>query len=480
MTLATQWTAPDIGAWAPQRSWSLDGGVDAPGPGMARTDWVLLVVFLLGIYTGFSIQITPNVPFPAAIAGMAGVVLLWRRRHRISPTGLAAFLGVTLLLLASILYAPGLDLLSKRTTGLLQMMYSLVISYALFLTVVEAGAAAFSRLMLVFIITIVIGTLLESYAGLNRISDAVRLAIYHQGIYESDIRDEMLYGRVRPKLFTTEPSAVTFAYTLFAFSWLLTSNWKYKRLGYLAMTGAAMVAMPGPTLLLLVLLLALHELGPSDDAGQSTTTRILKLAAVGILAIAAFAIVGSTVYANRLHEIASGNDESFFYRVIGPFLVAVDVVKHHPILGVGLTGEQLVSDNIADVFLRSGAFSPLWNIPEPNEVLINYFFLHWVYLGLCGGIVMILAISGWLRALGVRAVLMCWLSWAVLGQASGAYVSPKTWTVLFLIGACSVLHARAKRAAEAAVPAPLEPPVILPAAALPPAPPTIPPLAALH
>ncbi|TWB60482.1 hypothetical protein [Nitrospirillum viridazoti] len=475
MTLATQWTAPDIGAWAPQRSW----GVEAPGPGMARTDWVLLVIFLLGIYTGFSIQITPSVPFPAAIAGMAGVILLWRRRHRISPTGLAAFLGVTLLLLASILYAPGLDLLSKRTTGLLQMMYSLVISYALFLTVVEAGAAAFSRLMLVFIITIVIGTLLESYAGLNRISDAVRLAIYHQGIYESDIRDEMLYGRVRPKLFTTEPSAVTFAYTLFAFSWLLTSDWKYKRLGYLAMTAAAMVAMPGPTLLLLVLLLALHELGPSDDANQSTTTRILKLAAVGILAITAFAIVGSTVYANRLHEIASGNDESFFYRVIGPFLVAVDVVKHHPILGVGLTGEQLVSDNIADVFLRSGAFSPLWNIPEPNEVLINYFFLHWVYLGLCGGIVMILAISGWLRALGVRAVLMCWLSWAVLGQASGAYVSPKTWTVLFLIGACSVLHAR-KRAADAAIPAPLEPPVILPAAALPPAPPTIPPLAALH
>ncbi|MEE3623659.1 hypothetical protein UCD39_06600 [Nitrospirillum sp. BR 11752] len=479
MTLATQWTAPEIGAWAPQPAWYLDRGMGAPGPGMARADWVLLVIFLLGIYTGFSIQITASIPFPAAIAGISGIMLLWRRRHSISPTGLAAFLGVTLLLLASILYAPGLDLLSKRTTGLLQMMYSLVISYALFLTVVEAGAAAFSRLMLVFIITIVIGTLLESYAGLNRISDAVRLAIYHQGIYEFDIRDEMLYGKVRPKLFTTEPSAVTFAYTLFAFSWLLTSDWKHKRLGYLAMTGAAMVAMPGPTLLLLVLLLALYELGPSDDPGQSAAMRIIKLGVVGILAIAAFAILGSTVYANRLHEIASGNDESFFYRVIGPFLVAVDVVKHHPILGVGLTGEQLVSDNIADVFLRSGAFSPLWNIPEPNEVLINYFFLHWVYLGLCGGIIMILAISGWLRALGVPAVPMCWLSWAVLGQASGAYVSPKTWTVLFLIGACSVLHARAKRAGEAPVPAPLEP-AILPAAALPPAPPAIPPLAALH
>ncbi|MDE1145962.1 MAG: hypothetical protein PW843_04975 [Azospirillaceae bacterium] len=454
MTLATQWTAPEIAEWTPQRPWE----TSVPQTGMARTDWVLLVVFLLGIYTGFSIQITATVPFPAAISGMAGVVLLWRRRHAISPAGLASFLGVILLLLASILYAPGLDLLSKRTTGLLQMIYSLVISYALFLTVVEAGAAAFSRLMLVFIVTIVIGTLLESYAGLNRISDAVRLAIYHQGIYESDIRDELLYGRVRPKLFTSEPSAVTFAYTLFSFCWLLTTGWRHKRLGYVAMMAAAMVAMPGPTLLLMVLLLGLHEMVPPDDDTQSSAAgRIIKLGAVGMLALVAFAVVGSTVYANRLHEIASGNDESFFYRVIGPFLVAVDVVKHHPILGVGLTGEQLVSDNIADVFLRSGAFSPLWNIPEPNEVLINYFFLHWVYLGICGGIIMIIAMSGWLRSLGVKALAMCWLSWAVLGQASGAYVSPKTWTVLFLIGAASVLHSRARQRTPAPLPAPPEP-----------------------
>ncbi|MDE1145963.1 MAG: hypothetical protein PW843_04980 [Azospirillaceae bacterium] len=422
-------------------------------------DWVLLVGFLLGIYTGFAIQITPNVPFPAAISGVTGVVLLWRRRHRISPGGLAAFLGVTLLLLASILYAPGLDLLSKRTTGLLQMIYSLVISYALFLTVVEAGPAAFCRLMLVFILTIIVGTVLETYAGLGAISDAVRQKIYTSGVYDADIRDELLYGKVRPKLFTSEPSAVTFSYTLFSFCWLLTSTWRYKRVGYLFMMAAAMVAMPGPTLLLMLLLLGLHEMVPKggDEAPTLLSVRLIKIGTVAALALIAFAVIASSVYSARLDNIANGDDESFFYRVIGPFLVTVEVVKNHPILGIGLTGEQMIADTIATVFLRSGSFSPLWNIPEPNEVMTNYFWLHWVYLGLCGGIVLMLAITGWLRSLGVRALALCWLGWAILGQASGAYVSPKTWTVLMLIAACSILHAQAHRKKTAA-PLPAPPP----------------------
>ncbi|MEE3623660.1 hypothetical protein UCD39_06605 [Nitrospirillum sp. BR 11752] len=428
---------------------------------LGMVDWVLLVGFLLGIYTGFAIQITPTVPFPAAISGITGVILLWRRRHGISAAGLAAFLGVTLLLLASILYAPGLDLLSKRTTGLLQMVYSLAISYALFLTVVEAGAAAFSRLMLVFILTIIVGTLLETYAGLAAISDAVRQKIYTSGVYDADLRDELLYGKVRPKLFTSEPSAVTFSYTLFSFCWLLTSSWRHKRLGYLAMMTAAMMAMPGPTLLLMLLLLGLHEMVPKGDDGPAPllSVRLIKIGAVAALALIAFAIIASSVYAARLDNIANGDDESFFYRVIGPFLVTLEVVKHHPILGIGLTGEQMIADTIATVFLKSGSFSPLWNIPEPNEVMTNYFWLHWVYLGLCGGAVLMLAISGWLRSLGVHALTLCWLGWTILGQASGAYVSPKTWTVLMLIAACSVLHAEAHKRRTAPAPIPAPPPL---------------------
>jgi hypothetical protein len=56
---------------------------------------------------------------------------------------------------------------------------------------------------------------------------------------------------------------------------------------------------------------------------------------------------------------------------------------------------------------------------------------------------MMAALSVWLRVLGVPSVAFCWMVWAILGQASGAYVGPTCWAVLFLAGAAAVLHQRA-------------------------------------
>ena len=48
----------------------------------------------------------------------------------------------------------------------------------------------------------------------------------------------------------------------------------------------------------------------------------------------------------------------------------------------------------------------------------------------------------WLWVLGVPSAAFCWMVWAILGQASGAYVGPACWAVLFLAGAAAVLHQR--------------------------------------
>src|SRR5438128_2593030 len=85
------------------------------------------------------------------------------------------------------------------------------------------------------LLSIFLGCLLEDYGGLRSISDAARGKMYSAFIYDADLRDELLYGQVRPKLFTTEPSAVTFSYTLFAFVWLMTSTWRWKVPTYVAL-----------------------------------------------------------------------------------------------------------------------------------------------------------------------------------------------------------------------------------------------------
>jgi hypothetical protein len=387
------------------------------------------------------------VPLPSLPAGVAGLILLWRRRDDISPRALIGFCAIVTLYLASILLAPNVNWLSRRANGLIQLTYSLSIGYALFLTVRRAERRQIAGLFLAFALLILVGCLLETYGGLRPVSDAVRTALYRKGVYENDLRDLLFYNRVRPKFFASEPASVTFCYTLFSFVWLVASTWRWKLPFYLVLVGAGLFAMPGPTLLLMLVLLLPYMLFlDSRQGGRIDATRFLVVAmAAGLFALMAL-LLARTLFAERLESVTSGNDPSFFYRVQGPALAGLDIMGRYPVTGAGLTGEPFIEREITNLYLRSPYYSAGWQVVSPStELLINFFWLHWIYLGFVFGVVMIAVISGWLHVLGVPSAAFCWGTWAILGQASGAYVGPTCWAVLFLAGAASILHQQASQ-----------------------------------
>ena len=115
--------------------------------------------------------------------------------------------------------------------------------------------------------------------------------------------------------------------------------------------------------------------------------------------------------------MTSGNDPSFFYRVLGPALAGIDIMTRYPFAGAGLTGEPFIEQEITILYLRSRYYSAGWQIVSPaTELLINYFWLHWVYLGLIWGLIMMVSVSAWLRVLGVPSVAFCWMVWAILAR----------------------------------------------------------------
>jgi hypothetical protein len=131
--------------------------------------------------------------------------------------------------------------------------------------------------------------------------------------------------------------------------------------------------------------------------------------------------------------------------VRGPALAAFDTFARYPLAGAGLAGEPVIEKEITNVYLRSPFYSANWQIVSPaTELVINYFWEHWIYLGLVWGFIMIVAVTVWLKVLGVPSFAFCWMVWAILGQASGAYVGPTCWAVVFLAGAAAVLHQRAE------------------------------------
>ena len=423
-------------------------------PRLAWTDMAFLCVFLVGLYTHYTIQISPRVPFPSALAGLAGMVLLFRRRNDVTAAHIMALSGVMLLYLVSIVCATNLSFLGRRFNGFIQLAYSLVIGYGAFLTVTRASGRQTAGLFLGFSLIILVGCFLEDYAGLRPISDWVRERLYSRGVYDADLRDEILYGEIRPKFFASEPATVTFCYSLFLFIWLVVSRWRWKLVIYLALVGLAIVAIPGPTLLLMLLLVLPYAAFLAGRRFDENGTRfdlwrLTKLAVIATLLIIAVIIMSNTIFAARLTDITAGNDASFFYRVLGPALAARDVMAHYPIAGAGLTGEPFVANEILNVYAQSPAYSIAWTIVSPaTELLINYFWMHWIYLGVIWGSVMIAAVTVWFKVLDVPSAAFCWVVWAILGQASGAYVGPLAWSVLYLAGAAAVHYRRAELVAS--------------------------------
>jgi hypothetical protein len=438
--------------------------MNRPPPAAApatRLDWLdtaLVALFLLGLYLGVALQISEKVPLTCAPSGAAGLIMLWRRRDQINPRHLAGLLGVVTIYLCSILAATDYAYLSKRFTGLLQLTYSLVIAYAIFLTLVHGERRQIAAILLGFCVFIIVGCLLETYTGLRAISDAVRERLYDSGVvYDADLRDQVLYGRIRPKLFTSEPSAVTFAYTHYCSVWLVVSPWRWKLPVYLGMIGMALFVLPGPTLVLMLLLTVpyLIFLAGAQPGRRPPAMRLAGSLAISIVLIGVAIVLGKTFFAERLDELASGRDASFFYRFTGPMLVAFDMFRHYPWAGAGLTGEPFISDKVMDVYMNSPSFQAAWRISRIGDVLTNYFWLHWIYLGLVWGVICVVAVSLWLRLLGAPNVLYCWAVWVILGQASGSYVGPKTWSVLLIAAAASILRVGARQPRPAAAPVPV-------------------------
>ncbi len=117
--------------------------------------------------------------------------------------------------------------------------------------------------------------------------------------------------------------------------------------------------------------------------------------------------------------------------------------------GAGLTGWEFIEPTVQDIYANAASLASDYYFGSAAESITNYFWLHWIFLGLFWGVLVMIALSGFLRSLGAPSLLFCWAVWVVFGQSSGGYVDPRTWIVLLLACTVSVIHEREARAADA-------------------------------
>lgn len=426
-----------------------------PAQPPSMIDYLLVVMFLLGIYVGIDARLPGGIPIPGIVAGAAGGLLLLKNAGRIKERQVVALTVALVIFLLSTLTAPNYAYLGERFKGFIQLSYSLTIAYGFFLAATRFDRRRLARIFLCFCLILLVGCALENVSSAFRnLSDAFRAQVFASGVYIADARDQLFYGRIRPKLFTSEPSAVTFAYTLFAFAWYVLTQARLKLFIYLGLLAAGYLAMRGPSLFLGVAAIPFYEILLASRRGPPWAVRYNLMAAAGALVVAvvlssATILVGESLYQERISSILAGQDPSFFSRIIAPVLTAVSVVGEHPLGGAGLTGWEFIEPTVQQIYASAPSLASGYYFGSAMAAVTNYFWLHWIFLGLFWGSLTLIALSGFLRSLGTPSLLFCWAVWVVFGQSSGGYVDPRTWIVLLLACTVSVIHERDARTADA-------------------------------
>ena len=436
-------------------------------------DGFLCLVFLVGLYLGIALPLPGGIPLPSVLAGVAGLLLLSKNMGELRSAHVLAGGSALSIAVLSILASGEISLLGEKFKGFVQLTYSILMAFGFFLAARHFSRAGFARIFLALTLAILIGSALETaFPAVRAISDGFRGTVFDSGVYAADQRDLSLYGRIRPKLFTSEPSFIAFGYTLFAFCWYVLSRQVGKVVMYLALLGLGYFLIRGPTILFGVALVPVYEIFLASRRRMASGQKQLDVCRAAIAAIATCllvaigAILGWEVLSPRIDGILSGRDPSFFARIMAPAIIAGDVLTEHPFAGVGLTGWEALEAKVVHLYATTEYLAYDVQFDGASQSLTNYFWALWIFMGLFWGTAFVVAISCLLRSLGVPSLAFCWSVWIVFGQAAGGFVSPRTWAVMALAALVSVLHEKHQRRpglARPRRPAPMEPHFALPA-----------------
>jgi hypothetical protein len=311
-------------------------------------------------------------------------------------------------------------------------VFSVVSAYALVIELVHWPRERIARMMLGFSLVLIGGCLLETFAGLRPISDAFRAVAFPSGHLVFRARDLEIAGFERPKLFTSEPSDVAKFFLLSTFVWVALSRWPGRHLGgaLLCIAGTALTRSP-IVVLLLPLQAMLLVLGRPLVQGPRLVSRPLIVAAVALLALGASGGAG-LLLAARISQATSGQDASSIIRIVTPIVTAVETLQVSPWWGAGISGTESIEDAIVAGYELAGIAAladPLshdWDMTLANQVG-NAFWLHWINLGLFGGLVAIVALYQLMRSVGARRTLLAFGAIFVFANTMGAAHAPYFW-----------------------------------------------------
>jgi hypothetical protein len=405
-------------------------------------DSLPLIAHLVGLYLAVPLVIPGGVELPVVTTLVTAPLLIAMNAPHVRFSHIAWLIGLIVVAGLTLLMAPhpGAFLL-PRTKGLLLWSYSIVVAYALALEMLQWRRERLAQLMLVLALAVLAGCVLEIVGLLRPVSDAFRGIAFPAHPVDFRERDLLIAGFERPLLFTSEPSDVAKFLLLTSFAYVALSTSRAKHFVGLGLCIAATALTRSPIAILLLPLQALVlALGGPLVAVSRWASRPVTLTALATLAVLASGVVASLLAA-RIGQAVEGGDASSIIRIVAPVAIAWETLNASPWWGAGISGTESIEESIVVGFELTGiAALAESEVLDPRTTLANMvgnaFWLHWINLGLLGGLVAIWLLRGLMKSLGVRRVWFAFGAIFVFSQTMGAAHGPYFWS---FVAACIAL-----------------------------------------
>ena len=398
--------------------------------------FLLVVFFILGVYTGLPLKLE-GFPVPAIAAGVFGFILLYLNKNLLRRFHLQLFFLLIVVMVPGMLanFADGLEM--QRLKGAVQLLYSVAISLGVFLELRRWDKNAVANLFYWMAIFIILGCFFEVYTSFKEVSDGFRSYAFNAHLYDATFRDELIFGRDRPKLFTSEPSYVAlFLFLSLTVSYCLTTQrFANLKLAFLALMGTVLIGSP---IVMMVFAVPVMVFLLLQDNEKVSILSWGKMLGGGVIFGVVFLVVISSVLSDRLDQISEGSDDSFSGRITAPPLATYLILSKYPLFGVGIDAKDEIASEIGNVFAHMGVY--IGDEDDLGNSVTNSFWLHWIYFGLLGGVGLGFLIYKLMKLSGVRHPWFPFVMTIISWQAMGGYVDPRSWFFFFMFMLITVLR----------------------------------------
>ncbi|MBX7435315.1 hypothetical protein JDV09_24905 [Mycobacterium sp. Y57] len=377
---------------------------------------------LAGIYTNFGFHVGGR---PATgVLVIAGAMFLVP--HMVPHMRSLFWLGWLVFFLTVSLVAGGSGavLFEKRLTSWLQIIVALGCAHIVLCAIVYPKTVR--KTLFLWLMFIVVGMILETiFSPIRELSDAFRHVVFlKELLYVDDVRDLNIYGFVRPKLFTAEPSHVASGFVIFGAGWYVLSSLRRRFILMLICTILAILFLGSP-----FVLLALPLAWFLDRMASGHAVFGLVAAGVPLLGIVALILMR---FSTRFADILSGKDTSFFVRFLGPYEVALKSIEQYPLFGVGIGAKPALDRHIDIVY---SSFGSSWVDDHRLYLLNNAFANSLSFFGLAGAAIFFFLIARWAKGFGIRA-LVSLLVILLLFQLDGGLETLRMWGSIAVVLGC--------------------------------------------